>query len=366
VKAELSRKDLNDALTFASPAASTRSSLPILQTLRMEARDDGLTVLACDGEMWVERRVHAQVEKEGSVCAGAQVLLQVVAALPEAPVKLEAVDASLFVRVSGGEWRFPGLPTEDFPLAPEFKTQSELRLPMCELVEAIDAVAFAVADDLARPILTGVLFAYDGQVLTTVATDTHRLAVMRLPKEGIGSELNAVVPEKALRAVKNLPLAPQDLVHVQFDDQRLSVDAGHAKVVAQLLSGQFPNWERVVPQESTRSWTVDRNELAQNLRRALILARDSANRIRFTGQDELVVLAARSEERGEAKEELRMIGKNGDVEIAFNGRYIEDFVKAVKADGIRIDMTEPSRPAVFWPVDEEQRQFCVIMPMALG
>lgn len=366
MKLELTRKDLSDALTFATPAVSSRTSLPILQTLRFEAREGRLTTLACDGEMWAERKVMAQVAQEGSVCVGAQVILQVVAALPEAPVTLELIDANLFVRVGGGEWRFPALPAEEFPPIPDFETQSELRLPMNELVEAIDGVAYAVADDASRPVLTGVLFAYDGAMLTVVATDTHRLAVMRLAKDGIGSEMTAVVPEKALRAMKNLPMGAEDVVTVQFNDQRLSVDAGEARVVAQLLSGAFPNWERVVPQESTRSWTLDRNELAQNLKRALILARDSANRVRFSGQGDHVVLSARSEEKGEAKEDIPVIGKNGDVEIAFNGRYVEDFVRALKVDGIRIEMTEPSRPAIFRPVDEDANQFCVIMPMALG
>ncbi len=366
MKLECSRKDLYDALSFVVPVSSARTALPILQTLRVTSEGASLTLLACDGEMWAERKLLATVSDPGAVCVQAKLMNDIVATLPEGTVSMELSGTALFVRQGASEWRLMALPAEEFPSIPEVNPTSEISLAMGELRDAVGGVSFAVADDTSRPVLTGVLFTYDGKILTLVATDTHRLAVMKMDREGIGSEVTAVVPEKALRAIRNLPMADPEEVKVRFDETRLGVDAGDSKVVAQLLAGTFPNWERVVPSEHTRTWILDRAELMDNVKRAMIMAKDNANRVRFSGRGEQVQITARSEEKGEAKEELAAVSKNGDIDIAFNGQYVMQALAALKCDGIRAEMTEPSRAAVFRPADDKDSSFCVIMPMALG
>lgn len=347
-------------------ATSARTSLPILMTLYLEAGESSLRLLGCDGEIWAERTILANVTKPGTVCVNYQILQQLVSTLPDGAITLSLENTTLLMTQGQSEWKLMALPGDDFPQPPEVQAAAELRLTIGEFRGLVDGVAYAVADDQARPVLTGVLFVYDGNVLTLVATDTHRLAVRRLERDGIGSNINAVVPEKALKAIKNLPIGDDEEVVVKFDETRLGVDAGQAKVVSQLLMGAYPNWERVVPAEHTRIWTVDRDELISNVNRAMILARDNANRIRFKGSGEQIVIMARSDEKGEAREEVAIISQNGDLEIAFNGRYVLDALKAMKAQGVRAEMTEPARPAVFRPVDESDQQYCVIMPMALS
>jgi DNA polymerase III subunit beta len=229
----------------------------------------------------------------------------------------------------------------------------------------VDSVLFAVSTDTHRQVLTGVLLTYDGSTLTLVATDTHRLAVKKLSQPGIGSGVTAVIPEKALKAIKALPIGEEDPVTIRFGGGRLGVEAGGAKVISQLLAGAYPNWERVVPAESTRNWSVEVDQLAEKVKRTMILARDNANRVRFKGQEDQILISARSEEKGEAKEEVPMIANNGDVEIAFNGKYVQDALAPIQGPGVRIEMTESSRPAIFRPADDDG-YFCVIMPMALA
>ncbi|MCC7102243.1 MAG: DNA polymerase III subunit beta, partial [Fimbriimonadaceae bacterium] len=365
VKFECSRKDLVDAINLVAPIASQRSPQQLFQTIRMEANVNGLRMTACDGEIWGDRTILATIDEPGTACVQAKILQELVARLPDGPISMErSPGGQIFVRAGASDWRLMALNTEDFPLPPTIAAASELRLPMNELREAIEGVIYAVASDNARAVLTGVLFNYDGEKLTLVATDTHRLAVLRLGKEGIGSTVNAVVPEKALRAIRNLPIADEEEVMLEFDETRLSVDAGSAKVVSQLLAGTYPAWERVVPAEFTRSWKLDRQEMIENLDRTLILARDSAHRVRFGGTGIQLVMSSRSEEKGEAKEEIPAVMENGEIEIAFNGKYVMDALKAMKSDSVVAQMTEPSRPAMFKPIEGDDR-FCVIMPMAL-
>jgi DNA polymerase-3 subunit beta len=350
---------------MATAATSVRTSLPILQTVKIEADAGGIRVLGCDGEMWVERRLACMVTEPGSVCLQARTLNDIVSSLAAADITVKTVDGQGGLLTQGAsEYRLQAMDSSDFPEPPAFGGDGQLTLPMGTLRSAVDSVLFAVSSDPHRQILTGVLFGYDGEILRLVATDTHRLAVRTLEQEGIGSTMTAVVPEKALKAIKVLPLGDADAVEIRFGGGRLGVEAGGAKVVSQLLNGTYPNWERVVPSETTRSWSVEVDQLQEKVKRAMILAKDNANRLRFRGDGDEIVIAGRSEERGEAKETVPMVTNNGDIEIAFNGKYVQDAIGVINGDGVKIEMTENTRPAVFKPADGNG-YFCVIMPMQL-
>ncbi len=367
MKLDCPRKEFFEAVSAAAAAASVRTSTNILQNLKIEAHEGGIRIVGCDGEMWVERDVPCMVTDPGSICLQARLLNDLVSSMPEGDIQLRTIDANAVMLQQGAsEYRMLSLDAEDFPEFPELAGEGELRLKMGVLRNAVDSVLYAVSTDHHRQVLTGVLFTYNGEVLTLVATDTHRLAVRTLEQPGIGSSINAVVPEKAIKAIKALPIPDDAEVHILFGGGRLGVEAGGAKVVSQLLAGTYPNWERVVPTETTRTWSVEVDQLEEKVRRAMILARDNASRVRFKGGEDQILIAARSEEKGEAKEEVPMVSNNGDVEIAFNGKYVQDALGPIEGPGVRIEMTESSRPAVFRPADGDSGYFCVIMPMALA
>jgi DNA polymerase-3 subunit beta len=366
LKLDCPRREFSEAVSMAQQATRSGSPQNIFQNLKIEAAGGAIKILGCDGEMWVERELPAMVHQEGAACVQAKLLSDIVTKLPDGDVQLSMLDLNgMLLQQGASEYRMLTLDAEDFPEPPDYGGEGELTMKMGDLREGIDSVIYAVSQDMHRQILTGVLFSYDGQTLTLVATDTHRLAVRKMDQPGIGAAITAVVPERALKAIKALPLDDGDSVTIRFGVGRLGVDAGSAKVVSQLLTGAYPNWERVVPSEWTRKWTVEADQMIDRVNRAMVVARDSANRVRFKGDGDQVVISARSEEKGEAKEELPMVPTNGDIEVAFNGTYVLDAVRAIKGPGIVVEMTESSRPAVFRPA-EDDTYFCVIMPMALA
>jgi DNA polymerase-3 subunit beta len=367
MKIDCPRKEFFEAVSAAAAAASVRTSVNILQNLKIDAHNSGIRVLGCDGEMWVERDLACMVTDAGAICLQAKLLNDLVSAMPDGDIHLWTLDGNgVMLQQGASEYRMLSLDAEDFPEPPEFSGDSELRLKMGVLRSAVDSVIFAVSKDQHRQVLTGVLFSYNGSTLTLVATDTHRLAVRKVEQPGLGSNINAVVPEKAIKAIKSLPIGDDDEVVLRFGGGRIGVEANGAKVISQLLAGTYPNWERVVPAESTRAWSVEGDQLKEKVHRTMILARDNANRVRFKGSGDQIVIAARSEEKGEAKEEVAMVPSNGDVEIAFNGQYVQEALGPIEGPGVRIEMTEASRPAVFRPADGDSGYFCVIMPMALA
>lgn len=366
LKLDCPRKDFVDAVSLAGSAAGGRSPITMLQNLKIEAGDSSLRVLGCDGEMWVERTLPCMVTDVGSICVQAKLLTALTASLPDGDLHLSTVDAQGIMLTQGAsEYRMLTLDATDFPEPPDYGGEGELTLPMKTFRQAVDSVLFAVSTDSHRPILTGVLFSYDGAVLTLVATDTHRLAVKRIEQEGFGSNITAVVPDKALKAIKSLPLGDDETVTISFGGGRLGVSTGGAKIVSQLLAGTYPAWERVVPTESTRTWQMECDQLIERTRRVMIVASDNASRVRFSGSGEVLQLSARSDEKGDAKEEVPMISNNGEIEIAFNGKYVLDALSALQGPGVKIEMTEHSRPAIVRPTDDDS-YLCVIMPMALS
>lgn len=366
MKIVVPRKEFAHALGIAAAATAQRTALPILTCIKITGEGDSLRMLGCDGEMWAQASVSANVEQPGVVCVQAKLLTDIVGALADAEVILELDGTRLFLRTENSEWKMNLLNPDEFPEPPAVDSLAELELRMGVLRRGIDAVGSAVADDSSRPALSGVLFKADQDDLILVATDTHRLAFKRIPEVGSGEGIEAIVPEKALRVIRMLPVSEDDPIKIHFEQSRLSVDVGEAKVVSQLLPGPYPNWERVVPKEFTREWTMERQEVVDNVRRAMILARESANRVRLAGNGDQIIVSSRSEEKGEAKETIPCISKNGELEIAFNGKYVLDALHAIDCDSVRLEMTESSRPAILRPTEGGDDHFYVIMPMALG
>ena len=370
MKVTVSRKELHDALGIASSASSTRTALPVLSSIRLEATSASLSLLGCDGEMWASAVISANVESPGAICVQQKLISDIVSALSEAHVTLELVGTSVILKAKGSggesEWKLLALPADEFPDIPPMTPTASLTVAAGQLRTAVEGVAFAVGDESSRPVLTGVLVQYDGEVLTLVATDTHRLAVHKIQKEGLGDHMKVTVPEKAFRTVRMLPLAPDVALTLSFDDSRMAIDTGYARVVSQLLEGVYPNWERVVPAEVTRTWTLDRKEFQENVKRIMILARENSNRVRFKGGEGKVIISAQSQDKGEAKEEVSVIGNNGEIEIAFNGKYVIDALNALSGEGVQAEMTESSKPAILRATENGEDHFCVVMPMAMS
>lgn len=366
LKVECQKEELAEALQLASTATRPNSPKNALKSLRLAANSGQINILGCDGEIWVERDLACEVKESGGVLVDARFITSLVSSMPSGQVELELLEEDgMRVQQGTAEYKVLSSDPQDFPEPPDFGGEGELTLKFSLLQEALDSVLYAVTTDPHRAILTGVQVSYDGSILKLVATDTHRLAVRTVSQEGMGSSLSVVIPDRALRAIRSLPVGADDDVTIRFGMGRLGVEAGGAKVVAQMLSGAYPNWERVVPTEFSRTWQVERDQLTDSLKRAMIIASESANRVKFSGSGDSLVMTAKSEERGEAREEIPMIAEDGQIDIAFNGKYILDCIQEIKGPGVRFELSESTRPGLVRPAEDGDDYFCVIMPMSL-
>ena len=248
--------------------------------------------------------------------------------------------------------------------------------------DAIKQTIFATSTDETRAILTGVLVVFQGDSLRLVATDTHRLAVRDCPvKEGSGSA-SAIVPSRAMNELLRI-IGNEDgevVVTLSGNQIQFQIENGGGKgegdksdgqgskttLISRLIDGQFPNYERVIPAQATKTLTVERAPLAAAVKRASIVARDSASRVvlRTTEDGDRLTITAESGSVGNAYEEVEVAreGDDSPVEIAFNAKYLADVLNVLDTEGLHIELTEPLRPGVIRPTDDAD-YLCVLMPM---
>ena len=374
LRANCPRKELFEGLQTVGKAVATRSSLPILTHVRIAAKDGKVSIMATDLEMWMEHTLAGVgITEDGAATAPARNFTELLAAMPDADVSITVEDETntLHLRCLKANYKLLGLSADEFPLLPQVKEDSRFVMDRLTLRDAIKQTIFATSTDETRAILTGVLVVFQGDSLKLVATDTHRLAVRDCPvKEGSGSA-SAIVPARAMHEVLRIVGNEEGEVVVTLSGNQIQFQIDDEKgskttLISRLIDGQFPNYERVIPAQATRTLTLAREPLAAAVKRASIVARDSASRVvlRTTEDGDKLTITAESGSVGNAYEEVE-VARTGDdtpVEIAFNAKYLADVLNVLDTEGLHIELTEPLRPGVIRPTDTAD-YLCVLMPM---
>ena len=362
MKVQFNRKQFDDALRVVAGAVAARASLPILSHVYIEAQSDTVRLVGSDLEQWVECRIPAMVGEDGATTLPARLLTELVGSLGGEDVHIESGERHRAVLTSGDScYELVGLPAEEYPPIPDIESPSELALPAKHFLEMVGSVEFAVSKEEARQALTGIRMEFEGDTLRLVATDTHRLAVRTARIDsGAGEPTAAIVPLKAIQLVQKIPAG--ETITLQLGMHRAAFLGENAAVYTQLIEGQYPNYQRVIPQEFTRQWTLMTQDFRNALRRAYLVARSNSNKVYLRTDGEKLVISARGDV-GEATERVDLVRVGDDLEIAFNAKYLLDVLGVLESEEVAVEFTEALRPAVFRPADRTD-YLCVIMPMS--
>jgi DNA polymerase-3 subunit beta len=367
MKAILPRKRFYEAVQIASRAVTGRSSLPILNNVYIRGEGDALTISATDLEMGIECTTAAEVKEEGRVTAPAKVLAEILSTLPDVDVNIELSEkGALKVTCGASDYDILTLPPDEFPLLPEVEGNARVTLPQAKLRQMIRQTIYAVSADDTRPIMTGLLMVIKGEEMKFVATDTYRLAMRTAAVPGSQGEAYAIVPSRAMNELQRMLSGEDDLpVEILVGENQIKFATDHTTLISRLIEGQFPNFERVVPKEYKRKWSLEVDAFQDAVRRAAIVARENAHRVALKTIDDKLAISSESGTIGKAYEEVELVREGDDLEIAFNARFLLDTIAAVDTDGLHIELQGPHNPGVVKPADGED-YLCVIMPMQLG
>ncbi|OGB95715.1 MAG: DNA polymerase III subunit beta [candidate division NC10 bacterium RBG_16_65_8] len=363
----IERDTFVDALGPVQGVVEVKKALPILSHVLLDATPEGLSLFGTDLDVGLRKQVAAEVLAPGAITLLAKKLYEVVKELPSAPIELRA-DPDLQVAIScqRSNFRLKGLSREEFPSLPDLRGDGELLLDAKLFRDMLRKTIFAVSSDQTRYALTGVLLQAHSTGLNMVATDGHRLALVRLPRpETSGTAvIEALIPKKAM--VEAVKIARDEVgnVRIRLSDNQLVIEQDTTTLVARLIDGQFPNYDQVVPAFTPNQIDISKDALHGALRRTSAIMGERTTPTEFDFQAGRVLINCVNMDLGEAHEEVEISYTGEGVKIGFNARYILEFLSAVDSEIITLHLTDPLSPAIFRSAGDE-RYSCVIMPMRI-
>lgn len=367
LKLTTKRDELVSKLSIVSRAVSTRAATQALSGILLEAGEGGLTLSATDGEMGLRVTMEAEVGGEGVALLPGRLLADLARSLGESGVEIELREAErdVEIRSGGSSFHLRVLPAEDFPKLPE-EGGEPLQIPAAALAATVELVAPAASRDDMRPVLTGVLVTAGAEEMTMVATDSYRLAVKRTALEnGVGGELEANIPAKALRELGRLVAGGEgEKVGVSLLPNQAVFRAGGILLNTRLIDGQFPNFRQLLPESYEHDVRLPRPELLEVVRRVSQLAQRNAPLRLSLSPGELKVSAS-TPEVGDAEESMPAAFEGEPLEIGFNPEFLRDGIESVEGDEVMLRLISPLRPGLLQPVDNEDFRY-LVMPIRLN
>ena len=352
MKFSCSAQELLTGLSDAARALTTRPPMPLLDNLKLSAKDGGVTITGTDGILTISARIRADVLDTGEALLPGRLLTEFVRKMPEGKATLNACEKTGAALTCGtSRLTLACLPTDGYPKQLETDKAHVLRVPQRRLKDMISRVVFAIAQHESRQTLTGCLLEASKNELRLVGIDGFRMAILRaggaykLP-EGTDT-IKAIVPRHAI--IEICRLIPDDEngeVALVLGHGQMAAAIGNATVTVTLIGGEYISYRQILPQQSYTRITLKSRELEQAIERATLIARHGKNSlITFATEDKLLRVSAVSDV-GDTQEEVAIHLQGEPIEIAFNARYIGEAVKNVTDECCTLFCTNSVSPCV--------------------
>lgn len=380
MKLDCLQENLAEGLAVVGRVVPTKSTLPVLSNVLLSANAAAgeLQLAATNLDMAVAHRVPAAVDQEGQITLPARLLSDYVALLDHGQkVRLELNGKTHKVHLACGRYEanVAGIDAEDFPPIPTVSGGPSVSMDAAVLKEAIGQVVFAAAPDDTRPVLAGVLLRLAQGTLTLAAADGFRLAVRTVELGQAGSDLQMIVPARALSEVARLlPTGEGEQVTMSStaNQNQVLFQFGKTEVTSRLIEGQFPDYQRIIPADPKANVVLSTSDFLRATRAAAVFARDNSNIVRLECTPpkdgaELamgrVLVKSTSAEMGDNEGHLDASITGDETQIAFNGRYLRDALEVIEAPQVALQISGPSSPGILRPIGEPNGYLQVIMPM---
>jgi len=369
----VSRQDLVRELTATQSVVERKTTIPILSNFLLEAEDDRLNITATDLDQAIRTSAAVKVKKPGSCTIPARKLYDYIKLLPDGEISIKLLE-NHWVQIRSGRsnTKIVGMARANYPQVPEFPALPATSIPLIALKTLIARTIFAISNEESRYTLNGALLVIKAESLAMVATDGHRLSFVEKPNEnleGISGEKRVLIPRKALQELQQL-LGNTEADKVDFadDEHTLFFRIGHRTLSTRKLSGQFPNFEAVMPRDNTKFAVVRSSELSAAIQRVAQFADERSGAIRLRLEGNELKISANSTESGESEDTIDTPYSGDPIIVGFNSVYILDFLKALNNEGeVRLEFKDSQSAGQMRPEDPdaEYKYRYVLMPMRI-
>jgi DNA polymerase-3 subunit beta len=322
-------------------------------------------VTATDLEVELVAHMEVEAQSDGEITVSGRKLLDICRALPEgSKISVSLSGEKLSVRSGRSKFNLVTLPAAEFPVVDDIKAGQTIAVSQASLGRLIEKTHFSMAQQDVRYYLNGMLLETAGKHLRAVATDGHRLALCQAELPGVEmATQQVIVPRKGVLELQRLLSGEGDL-NIELGSNHIRIQLEGIRFTSKLIDGRFPEYERVIPKESTNELKADRTEFRSALQRTAILSNEKYRGIRLVIRDSGVVLQAHNPEQEEAEEELNVEYAGEDIEIGFNVNYLLDALGAVEGDAVTVSVQDSNSSCLIRQPGNEDCTF-VVMPMRL-
>lgn len=367
----VSTTSLLKSLQLIGGVINSTSVLPILEDFLFDVQGGKLTVFATDLETSMSTVVNIESKDKGRVAIPARILLDTLKTLPEQPLTFVVDDKNFGIEIASetGRYKLAGENPEDFPKIPQPEAVTDINIQGSVLSSAIAKTLFAVSSDELRPAMTGVLFQVDGDGMTFVSTDAHKLVKMHRADVRAPKPTQFIVPKKALNLLKNAVPHNETAVNVSYNKSNAFFTFDNTHLICRLIEANYPDYNAVIPQNNPNKLTLNRLEFQNALRRISIFSNKTTYQVVLNiAGSELKISAQDLDFSNEASERLTCSYEGNDMDIAFNARFLIEMLGVLDSGDIEIELSAPTRAGILRPVEkaENENLMMLVMPVMIN
>lgn len=370
MKFSILQENLSHGLTLVSRSVASKATLPILNNLLLATDKGRLKLSGTNLETGINLWLGAKIEREGSLTIPAKVLSEFISSLPAGKIEAEGQETSLLVSSSAFKASFVGTAATEFPKIPSFTEKPILIFEKEKMTEAFSQVAFAAAQDEGRPVLTGVLIRNTEKEETVlVATDGFRLSLKKILAKKRDFQGDLLIPAKTLLEVSRLAQEngeENQEIKATLTEEKSQIIFSFSEIEfsSRLLEGEFPDFAKIIPTSFQTKAEFDKEEFLRAVKVASIFAREQANIMRLKIEEGKMKILAETPQVGTNENEIMAKTEGEKVEIAFNCRFVLDFLNSTKGEEIVLEVNGPLSPGVF-KIKGDDSFLHIIMPVRL-
>lgn len=363
-------KTLQQQLAAVSKVVNAKNALSILDNFLLEVKGDTLYITGSDQETDMTARMDiTNRDDDGKIAINARRLMEVVKEVSNFPLVFEIDDnsGSVDLQFPGGHFEFMGVDAAEYPQ--NFATDDlsvEMIIPAEVIQKGLDYTLFAISTDTIRPMMTGVYWDFHEEDITFVGSDTHKLVRYINSSYHPNRETSFILPGKPAGILRSLIGKETDNIKIRKDDKSAIFTFGEFRLGCRFVKGNYPNYNRVIPQDNPNELTIDRQVLLAAMRRVSLFASKSSSLVKMTmDANETLLQSQDLDYSTRADERVACSYEGNPLSIGFNSVYMIEVLNNLPGDSIIVKLSDPGRPGLFMPFEQEEGENIVMLQMPM-
>lgn len=366
MKIKCQKEDLLIGVNTVLKAVSSKTTLPILQCIFLQASNNELKLITNDLELGIESRIHSTIYENGSIALEARIFSEIVKKLPDSEVMIEVDENKLTtIQCEKSKFNISGYPGNEFIQLPDIERLNSFQISQLTFKNMIHQTIFSIAIEEIRPVLTGELIEVKNNRLNIVSVDGFRISIRETQLDHNIDDFHVIVPGKTLNEIsKILSTFEEDHMNVYYTDKHILFELESTIVVSRLLNGDFPKYDQIFSKDYEILATIDRKQLILGLERAALITRENKkNPIKMEIKNNSMIITSNTE-IGNVYEEIEIKKQGKEIEIAFNPKYLIDALKVIEDEFVDLQFTNSLNPCIIRKIGGEDYKY-LILPIRL-